>query len=160
MLYFCKPQTLRVRVRRGEASPLGGSRLVCRVEEHWENGRGWSCTGRETLCPQAERGQQRTRLAGHWRAVIKQRGVLDQQVGDSVTLPRIYVCQHHLDPAPYQTRSHQLPRLPRILPSIVEPRQCLTSTNQLLKLLGHQRKGSELQTSWTHLAQSFFTSSD
>lgn len=77
--YFLVYSLLRVRVRRGEASPLGGSRLVCRVKGH-EDAHGWSGTGRETLCPQAERGQQRP--VGHWRAAIKQRGVLGQQVGE------------------------------------------------------------------------------
>jgi hypothetical protein len=104
--YFLVYDLLCVRVRRGVASPLGGSRLVCRVKEHG-NTHGWAGTGRETLCPQAERGQQRPRLAGHWRAAIKQRGVLDQQVG-GLSYAVQHIHQHHLDPAAYQTRRHRL----------------------------------------------------
>lgn len=118
LYYFCyisenpKPHNflvydlLRVRVRKGEASPLGGSRLMCRVKDHG-NTHGWAGTGRETLCPQAERGQQRPRPVGHWRAAIKQRGILDQQVG-GLSYAVQNICQHHLDPAAYQTRRHQL----------------------------------------------------
>lgn len=130
--YFLVHCLLCIMVRTGEASPLGGSRLVCSVKEHG-NAHGWSGTGRETLCPQAERGQQRPRPAGHWRAVIKQRDVLGQQVGDvSYTVQNIR--QHHIDPAPYQTRSQRL--LSGSFSSLEQPREakcqpgwCLIGTN-------------------------------
>lgn len=163
--YFLVYYLLRIRVRRGEASPLGGSRLVCSVKKHGD-AHGWSGTGRETLCPQAERGQQRLRPAGHWRAAIKQRGVLDQQVGDlSYTVQNMH--QHHLDPAPYQNRSH---RLIRPLRKPLKPRTAKSGQvsawmvfdwhkHSFKSCWGH-RKVSKLLAWLAHLAQPAFASTD
>lgn len=52
------------------------------------------------------------RPTGHWRAAIKQRGVLGQQVG-GLNYALQHICQYHVGLVSYQTRSYLLTGTPR-----------------------------------------------